>query len=154
MTVESIITLVAAILALIASIAAIINSNFKRYARERWWERKAKAYEDIISALSNSVHYYRTLINEELGIEKYTAGKRDKFNKIEGEGFNTIRKATDMGGFIISNEASSVLSEYWKKNEDGIDPQDWYKRFEANFEKTQACLTKITICAKNDLKIN
>ncbi len=107
MSAENVVTLIAAILAFIASLIAIYNTNFKRFTSERWWERKAKAYEDIVVALSDLVHYYRTLLDEELQIKRSKSKEEMKeINKHVDEGFNIIRRATDMGAFIISPEAA------------------------------------------------
>jgi hypothetical protein len=150
---ENVITLIAALLAFIASLIAIYNTNFKRFTSERWWERKVKAYEDIVDALSGLIHYYRTLMDEELGEKQLSKEAQAEFNKRSRQGFNTIRRATDMGAFIISSEASDILQEFWKESENKLDPNDWYARFERNYEKAKACLDKITSCARKDLRV-
>jgi hypothetical protein len=100
MSSENVITLVAAILALFASLIAIYNTNFKRFARERWWERKAKAYEDVVVSLSDLIHYYRTLMDQELQLRSPSKGKMEEIGKRQQEGINIIRRATDMGAFL------------------------------------------------------
>jgi hypothetical protein len=143
MSSENVITLVAAILALFASLIAIYNTNFKRFARERWWERKAKAYEDVVVSLSDLIHYYRTLMDQELQLRSPSKGKMEEIGK----------RQQDMGAFMISVEASAILHAFWKEPNKNIDPQDWYSRFEANFVQADNCLNKITTCAKRDLHL-
>jgi len=153
MSSESIVILVAAILAFIASLAAIYSSRFRRFAQERWWERKAKAYEDIIQALSDLVQYYRTLSEAEIGERSLSKESRKEINEHSRQGFNTIRKATDIGAFIISPEALRILQDYWKEGKNKPDPQDWYGIFEYNFEKASNTLDKLTVFARKDLRV-
>jgi len=56
----NVVTLIVAILAFLGSLFAIYNTNFKRFAAERWWERKAKAYGEIIQAFSELIHVKNT----------------------------------------------------------------------------------------------
>ncbi len=150
---ENVVILIAAILAFIASLGAIYNTNFKRFTSERWWERKSRAYEDIVVSLSDLIHYYRTLIDEELSGKRLSKQTMEIINKRSKEGFDTIRRATDMGSFIISSEASEILQNYWKESDNRPDPQDWYAIFEDNYEKANKCLNGITVCARKDLRI-
>jgi len=153
MSAENIIILIAAVLAFIASLVAIYNTNFKRFTSERWWERKAKAYEDIIQALSDLVHYYRTLSEAEIGERSLSKQSEKEINEYSRKGINTIRRATDMGAFIISPEALRILQDYWKEGENKPDPQDWYAIFDNNFEKARNTLDVLTACARKDLRV-
>lgn len=153
MSSESIVTLIVASLAFIASLVAIYNTRFRRFAQERWWERKAKAYEDIIQALSDLVQYYRTLSEAEIGERSLSKESRKEINEHSRQGFNIIRKATDIGAFIISPEALRILQDYWKEGENKPDPQDWYGIFEYNFEKASNTLDKLTVFARKDLRV-
>lgn len=150
---ENVVILIAAILAFLASLIAIYNTNFKRFTSERWWERKVKAYDEIIQALSDLVHYYRTLSEAEIGERSLSEKARKEINEHSRQGFNTIRKVTDMGAFIISPEALSILQDYWKEGENKPDPQDWYAIFDYNFEKASNTVDKLTAFARKDLRV-
>jgi len=129
MTTDNLITLATAGLAFVASIIAIIvsayNARFARFASERWWERKAEAYTRIIDALSDLVYYfqetYETVIE---GIDK-SEERKQEIHEHWKRGNLAVRKATNIGAFLISPEAENALKQYWQSPDEMHDPNDW-----------------------------
>jgi hypothetical protein len=154
MSAESIVTLIAAILAFIASLAAIYNSRFRRFALERWWERKADAYTRIIEALSDLVDYYRQMCDEEINPRR-TINDKTKQEMVERSkrGHREVDKAADIGAFLISPEADAALQRFRQEPKDKPDPHDWYSIFENEYSRAKQCLKEMVECAKNDLRV-
>ena len=154
MSSESIVILVAAILAFIASLAAIYSSRFRRFAQERWWERKAEAYTRIIEALSDLVDYYRRMLDQEINPQRNISqeAKREMLERSR-QGHHEVTKAADIGAFLISPEAEAALQLFRKGPGKKPDPQDWYSIFDNEYSGAERCLKEIVECAKKDLRV-
>ena len=154
MSSESIVILIAAVLAFIASLLAIYSTRFRRFAQERWWERKADAYTRIIEALSDLVDYYRQMCDEEIN-PKRTVSEKIKRDMLERSkrGHREITKAADIGAFLISSKADAALQLFRKGPEKKPNPQDWYSIFDNEYSGAERCLKEIVECAKKDLRV-
>lgn len=157
MLTESGVTLIASGLAFTASVIAVIasiyNSRFGRFKSERWWERKIEAYSRIIEAISDLVYYYQQSYNAEIYAIQHSDEKRLEINAHWNKGNLEIRKASNVGAFIISQEAEEILKEYWNRTKEGLDSSDWFGRLEFDYTSAEACLKKFVICAKKDLRV-
>ena len=154
MSSESIVILIAAILAFIASLAAIYSSRFRRFAKERWWERKAEAYTRIIEALSDLVDYYRQMLDQEMNPHRNISreAEREMLERSK-KGHHEVTKAADIGAFLISPEVEAALQLFRKGPEKKPDPQDWYSIFDNEYSRAERCLKDIVECAKKDLQV-
>jgi hypothetical protein len=157
MSTEISITLTAAILAFITSIIGIIvsgyNARFRRYALEKWWEKKYDAYSNIIDALSDMVEYYRRSITAEE--EGYTISDTVRVS-LQDRWLNAIHKvnkATSMGAFLISTEAEDTLRQF-RKDFDNVNPRNWFEDYSNQWDLADKCLKELTIIARKDLDIN
>ena len=136
-------------------IAAFIASKLAvdKFYREKKWERREKAYTEIIEALYNLIKYFRvqkedygqgTGLSEVRKHELYT-----KYVKAS----SSLAKATDIGSFYISEKASSILSEL--RNRERLSYQDGprFEIFELEYQTHQQALDKFLEIAKKDLKL-
>ncbi len=124
MLTDSIVTLIAAGLAFLASLIAVVvsayNARFTRFASERWWEHKAEAYTRIIDALSDLVYYYHSDLvdyyqqsyNFEIEAREFSEEMKREINERWEKGIFEVRKATNVGAFLISPEAENALKQY------------------------------------------
>jgi hypothetical protein len=98
-------------------ISAIIASylaarwSLRKFYSEKWWERKEKAYADIIDTLYDLLQYC------EIQKEDYGEGSRYSDEKMKelGERYSQaiwkIKKSTNIGAFVVSPEAQNILKE-------------------------------------------
>jgi hypothetical protein len=157
LTIENVITLVAAILAFFASVVAtavsIYNTRFKRFLMERWWDRKAEAYIRIIEALSSLVHYYNEHYDAELEHKGIPESRQKDISEDWNRGYIELKRATAIGSFLISIEAEAALAKMWKERGKGVHPDDWFRLLESDYVKAEECLKSIVIAAKADLGV-
>jgi hypothetical protein len=155
MSTENLITLITAGLAFLASIIAIIvsayNARFVRFASEKWWERKAEAYTHIIDALSDMVYYNKVTYKAEIEGAQINKTRKMEIQDQWKQGNLAVRKATNIGAFLISPEAENALKQYWNQSEEQHDPGDWMWELEHDYSSAKKCLEEIVQCAKNDL---
>ena len=151
-------TLIAALLAFgastISATVLLYSSRFSRFAHERWWERKADAYNRIVEALSEMVEYYRITYLVEVEGSRISARRKKVIATRWRRGWEEVRKATNIGAFLISEEASLALHGLWQHAETYAHPDDWFARIENDFVSAQQCLATLVVSAKKDLKIS
>ena len=136
---------------LIAGLFASYRAK-KDFISQRWWERKAQAYSNIVEALwqlvDSNKHDYDALI---MGAHLSDQRKTD-IQAQWAKGSNEIKRSAGIGAFIISDEAAKALKEYFEKS-DNIDPDNWVAQIESDYDALRVCLEKIKIAAKQDLNI-
>jgi hypothetical protein len=135
-------------------LAAFLSARWavRRAFAERWWERKERAYTDIIEALYDLVRY-SLLCADESQSQGTEHPKREEFSQRYSDAYWKIQKMTDIGPFVISDAASKILKNLrdrpqleWTENP----PWDIYEADCAHYRKA---LEHIRMCAKSDLKI-
>lgn len=137
--------------AIIASYLAA-NWSLRKFYSEKWWERKERAYTEIIDALYDLLQYCE--------IQKEDYGRGTGYSDVTvkeleerySQAFWKIKKATDIGAFVVSSEAESILKELrdrpqlkWNENA----PCDI---FEQDYKYYNDALRRIVEIARSDLK--
>jgi hypothetical protein len=93
----------------VVTAAVSVRLALKRFRSERWWERKAQAYSDLLLSLFHiQIHAKRSLEEVVDGVtldESYMA----TLSKRAADGFAEIRKAAALGRFLFSTEVSERL---------------------------------------------
>ena len=157
MTTEHLLTLSAAILAFIASVIAaavsVYNARFRRFARERWWERQVEAYNRIIDALSALVYYYEEHYDAEIEARDLTDSHKKEIAEHWRKGYAEVKRATAVGAFLISAEAEAALQKMWKEKGKGVDANDWFGLIESNYVAARDCLRAVVEAARRDLRV-
>lgn len=152
METENWITIFASLLAFLASIVAAIvsiyNMRFKKYIQQQWWDRKVQAYERIIEALSSLAYYYEEVVKA----EEEKKELRDEVGKYWASSYSEIKKATAIGSFLISEDAESALQKFWTSKVGDHHPNNWYSRYESDYNAARDCLKSFVEAAKRDVQ--
>ena len=153
---DSAITLAASGLAFLASLiaasVAIYNARFRRFARERWWERKADTYASISDALSRLSVYYEEELESGLEGTDIPDSRRREIEEHWRTGYDEVRRATAAGAFLISEEAEAALVTFRRDKDKGFHRGDFVGMVNANFTAARTCLRKISVEARKDLR--
>jgi hypothetical protein len=152
---ETQLTLAAAILAFVASVIATVvaayNGRFRRYALERWWDRKAEAYARVIEALADLVYYHETHLRAAEEHRDLSDEKRGEIETAWKRGSAEVRRAAAIGAFLISPKAEAALKALYEPSTSKVHANDWYGAVEDGYVSTRAALTAVVEAAKNDL---
>lgn len=128
--------------------------SLKRYRHEKWWEKKADAYEKLIDAL----HTAKIFNDKHLAALKRIKGMEDeeetKLFEIAIKSQNEILRAIDVGSFLFSDLTIERLKRY--QNELGAisTSATWQELIEHDQNITKPCLDDLIVLAKSDLKIH
>jgi len=108
---QNIVTLIAAILAFMASLVAIYNTNFKRFASERIYERQLEVFSKLYKAL-HDVMDYSQLMTKAMTI----AGEnRDEYQKRFEQAANVALDEFLMGRVFLPVDVAQQLDTFFQK---------------------------------------
>ena len=136
-------------------VAAFVASRLavNKFYKEKSWERREKAYAEIINALYNLIKYFR------VHKEDYGQGTGLSENK-EAELYadyisaaSSLSKATDIGSFYISEAANKVLGKLRNREQLNYHEEPMFEIYESEYQAHQLALDEFLGIAKKDLKV-
>lgn len=136
-------------------VAAIVASRLavNKFYKERNWDRKEKAYAEIINALYDMIKYFR-IQKEDYG--QGTGLSENKEAKLYADYVNaasSLSRATDIGSFYISSKANMVLVELRNRKLLDFREEPRFEIYESECQAHQLALDKFIGVAQKDLKI-
>jgi hypothetical protein len=138
------------IIAIISPIITVYLSRNK-FSSERLWERKVDAYERVIDAFYNSKKFNREHLYFERTSQELSPEQDDELKKLNEESLNEISRATDVGSFLFSKNAISILAEYHKEKKCCNEQPDWHSYLDADLSLANKYMEKFIEAAKEDL---
>ena len=126
----------------------LANRNFRN---KKWWELRVSAYQTAIEAFSDVVHYYNKQ-GDDWQVQKLTEQQNQSLNTMINEALPKIRKLSDTGAFLFSDEANTALRNFtdFKIKGEIYDPDDYYGPLQAEANK---CLKELVSLSRKDLSI-
>lgn len=167
MSSENIVTLIASGLAFIASLIAVIvsayNARFRRFALEKWWNKKAQAYAEVIGSLVSLTYSLDRWQDDgyKMTVEGQSSISKDVNKELAAEynkALSRIERAATEGNYILSEKAANTLSDFLKKLRENSDKEytgwvDWYETVIQNLKLAKDCLSILRDEAKKDLQV-
>lgn len=124
----------------------------RRFYLEKHWDRKARAYEEIIRALHDAVQFCQ--------VHKEDYGQGTGMNPDQGmelqqkylSAISILHKAMDIGAFYISDKGVQILSDLRKRevSKEGEEPSFEIWAQEYAFHK--AALEKLIALSRKELR--
>jgi len=128
-----------------------VKLSLRRFYTEKWWERKAQAYSEIIDSLAKMRIYFDKWWDELVECKKMNDEKRKKLNKEYEIAKRIIENAVAVGSFIVSEEADDVLKSFLKQIEKENIQGDWVGDIGRHYGEVSECITRLRKIAKKDL---
>ena len=125
------------------------------FVKERWWDRKAKAYADIIEGLVTMKYSADRWWEEEIYLPdrppEVSKAINDEYRKARAQ----IERAAIVGDYIISREAAEALSQLIQRLEERGPHVDasWFDSLEAHLIATRICLDLVRRESRRDLGV-
>jgi hypothetical protein len=115
----------------------------RKFKKEKLWERQEKAYTEIIDALYDMLQHCE-IHKEDYGQGTgYSEEKEDEISEGYSRAHWKIKKATDIGAFVISNKAYSVLMELRNREQLEWEENPKFDIYEHEFQHFQKALREI-----------
>lgn len=138
----------------IAAVSSLITVQFslRKFRSERWWERKAEAYSRIIEVLHNAKAFAASHIEAEEKGRELPEEQDEALRRRSKVAFDEILKVSDIGAFLLSDDAIERLRLFQKKTEEASSEETWFEYLEKEWSATDKCLKDLIQIAKRDLK--
>ena len=142
---------------LIGAVVAVITAwitvklALRRFYSEKWWERKAQAYSEIIGSLAKMRICFDKWENEELRYKEIRAEAREKVNEEYVNAKRVIVNAEAEGSFIISEKAAEILSLFLKELQKEDIQGDRLNDFDRYHGEVIKCIARLREIAKREL---
>ena len=131
-----------------------VRLSLRRFHAERWWERKADAYSQIVESLYHLKVYSDTSIRESREGVQYTAEHKKALTEQYSAAHAELSKTTTIGAYIICDEAAKVLEELQNRPELDWNETPPWDIFEADSTAYGEAIKKIRNIAKMDLGVS
>ncbi len=137
-----------------AILAAFISSRwaFRQLLADKWWDRKEKAYSDIIDALYDLVQYTEIRKDDYGDGAGYSEQRLSELGDRYSAAIWKVKRATAIGAFLISDESAAILDElHTRSSLDWNDNPPW-EVYEHDYRGYQDALKRFRHAARDDLR--
>ena len=123
-----------------------------KFRTEKWWEKKVEAYERVIEAFHNSKRFAYEHMKAEYGERKVEETRDKELRRSAQLARDEILRASDIGAFILSKNALSILAKYEAESESPPEYDSWYEYLDADWRITHRYMKDFIAEAHRDLK--
>lgn len=151
MPVEALMRIAPALLATLLAGVLTVRFALPKFRSERWWERKAQVYTDLLTALFHMQRYLEYSLRErEEGVE-YDEGFMKRLSSAHEQGGVEVRKAAAVGTFLLSQDAATLLVNLSAELDDPHYNDDLVEEMEAHLKAVRSAIKELPSVAKRDL---
>jgi cell fate (sporulation/competence/biofilm development) regulator YlbF (YheA/YmcA/DUF963 family) len=138
----------------IAAVSSWITVQLSRYKfrSERWWEKKVEAYERVIEAFHNSKKFDSEHMTAEERGRDVDEARDAELRKLAKEARDEILKASDIGSFVLSENALKILARYEAESKNAPRQDTWYEHLDTAWSLTNSYMKEFIAEAHKDLK--
>ena len=116
-----------------ASSLITVRLSIKQFRTQRWWEKKVETYQKIIEAFHKSKKYSSEYLTAEIKGREVSGDRGAELVKQSKEAHEEISEARDVGRFLLSDKAVSILDEFKKKYEHQPRHDTWWESLKENW---------------------
>ncbi len=152
----------------IATITAwvTVRLSLRQFYKEKWWERRAKAYQNIIEALYDMKRFtdeclagyreweYSQMDGQEVEVSEESARRHQELLRKHKDAAENIDRVTAIGAFVISAKAIKYLTELQAELEDAKRIPDDDVQMENEAAALGRCIERVRECAKKELNVS
>ena len=138
----------------IATVSAVITVRLstQKFRTERWWDKKVGAYERVLEAFHNAKKFNSEHLRAAQLASDLSDEREAELTKLANDARDEIARASDIGSFVLSNEAQEILSNY-SREIDSVPRQDtWWEHLDIEWEITNRRMKEFIAEAHRDLK--
>lgn len=147
-------TVIAALSSIVAgAITALIATQiaFRRFRKERMWDRKAQAYSEIIEALFNIRSFLQRAVEQLHSTYQLDTDALRSLSTKSAKGRASLRRAAAFGTLIVSELAAKRLDALVQALDEPADDLDILEEFTGELAVVDAALRDLPRLAKADL---
>ena len=128
-----------------------VKLALRRFYTEKWWERKAQAYSEIIGSLAKMRVCFDKWEEELFEHKKTSPEARKRVSEEYASAKRVIENAVAVGSFIVSEEAAEVLGSFLKELQKEDIQGNWLKDLDRHHGEVIKCIARLREIAKREL---
>jgi len=128
-----------------------VRMSLKQFYSQRWWDKKAEAYSQILEHLSYLRYYYEEWSNEFQFDNTMDTDQRKRLSEGYIRAKESITKASAIGEFIVSETTTKALSELLSELFKLRFEDDPFKSVDKSYEAVTECIKTVRGDAKEAL---
>ncbi|MBS9718497.1 hypothetical protein ACFFUT_09140 [Pseudohalocynthiibacter aestuariivivens] len=125
----------------------------KKFVTEKWWERKAQAYESVISALYSSFRYFDEELEANMGGREIGEELKEELDQQYKSGDRDLTQARTIGALHLSKDALSRLQTFSQELKNASETQHFDEYLHDTHSAYTNCTREMIEIAKRDLGI-
>ena len=151
---ELITTIIGAIVISFVSSWITVQLSLRRFQAEKWWEIRVNTYKQLIGAFHDCKVFSETYWNAEQDGWHWEISNKDReiLSRRFEEAMREIKRATDLAGFLLSDEALTRLKKFQKERREAIDEGEFTRMLFRQMKVSDSCLQDLIEIARRDLK--
>ena len=107
-----------------------VRRSLEQFRSQKWWERKASAYDELIRAASRLLAYHSDCWEQQTRGWRWTEDRQKESDEKRKEALAVLETFSDLGGFVISEAAGKVVKRLQASEEPtgGENPVEYHDR--------------------------
>jgi len=149
---QGIIALIAGVVISVVTAYVTVQLSMKQFYSQKWWEKKAETYSNIIEHLSYLQYYFEEWFAE--GVHEKELSSIDKERLSDGyrQARESIIKASAIGAFIVSDKTTAVLETLLRELDKKDQKGNWVGDIDRCYGSVKECIAKIRKYSEKELK--
>ena len=128
-----------------------VKLALRRFYTEKWWERKAQAYSEIIGSLAKMRVCFDKWKERFFEHKDMSPETIKKVNEEYASAKRVIESAVAAGSFIVSEETAQVLGSFLKELQKEDIRGNWPNDLDRHHGEVIECIARLREIAKREL---
>lgn len=152
MTVEIIKFLAQSAIAVLGAFLAA-HLSMHRFRTEKWWERKAAAYSELVEALHHMKWYPSEQIDAEMENRELPEKDNADYWKQYKDARRNVWKIADSASFLVSPKVNEAIVQMEQELGEAKNAELWIEHAEQQYAAIQKCLEQVKGLARQELGV-
>lgn len=152
MTIEIIKFLAQGAIAVLGAFLAA-HLSMRRFRSEKWWERKASAYSELVEALHHMKWYPSEHIDAAIENRELPEEDKDDYWKKYKDARRNVWKIADSASFLVSPKVNEAIVEMERELGEARTAEWWLEHAEQQYAAIQKCLDQVKGLARQELGV-
>ena len=134
-----------------ASSLITVRLSIRQFRSQRLWEKKVETYQKIIEAFHKSKKFESEHLTAEFKGREVSEDRGAELVKQSKEAYEEISRACDVGRFLLSDKAVSILDEFKKKYDNQPRYENWLESLAEDWSLTDHYMKEFIAEAQKDV---
>lgn len=139
----------------IATSYLTVRLSLRQFYSQKWWERKADTYSNILSHLSTLKYYFGQLLEDEIqgGLDSESP-RHERLNSDFAQAREALFKEAGLGGYVVSENVSKAIYRLHSTLADIEErSRDYYEMLADSSNEVSTCIETVVQHSTTDLNV-